>query len=88
MIEPSIWLQLGISDDRYNSVIVKEIASILATNETIGNMMLMVQGNTKLSYDEKFYLAFAVAKEDVKRRLIKTMPGRIFGSVITKIMEE
>jgi hypothetical protein len=85
MMEPSVWMQLGISDDRY-SVISKEIASIIKTKETIGNMMLMIQ-SSKMNHDEQLYAAFMVAKTDIQNKLVDKMPpmGR---SVIKKMLEE
>lgn len=73
MTEPTIWMQLGISDDRYN-VISKEIASILKTKETTGNMMLMVKASEKMSDDEKYYAVYMIAKEDIFKKLMDAMP--------------
>jgi hypothetical protein len=80
-------MQLGISEERYKGVVTREIASILKTNETIGNMMLMVQGNTKLTVDEKYYAAFAVSKEYQMRKLLGAMPA-IGKGMIKNILEE
>lgn len=86
MIEPTVSMQLGISDDRYH-IAVREIDSILKTKETIGNMMLMVQSSGKLSEEEKLYAAFLVGKEYVQRKLIEKMPP-IGRGVIQKLLEE
>ena len=86
MIEPTIWMQLGISDDRYY-VLLQEVTGILRTKETIGKMMLMVQANTKLSVDERYYAVFLIAREDIKRRLMKSVPA-IGKGMIGKILEE
>jgi hypothetical protein len=62
-MEPTVYFQLGISEERYSGVVSKEIIRILKTNETVGNMMLMVQSNTKLTNDEKYYAAFEVSRK-------------------------
>jgi hypothetical protein len=84
MNEPTVWFQLGITEQRYQKV-SKEIASILKTNETIGNMMLMVK-ESKLSSDEQLYAAYMVAREDMMRKLSNAMPAP-FAGVVKKIME-
>jgi hypothetical protein len=85
MKEPTIWLQLGISDERYR-VISTEISSILKTGETSGNMMLMLKSNTKMSIDEKYYAAYMIAREDMMRKLTNAMPAG-FAGVVKKVME-
>ena len=87
MMEPTVYFQLGISEERFRGIVSREISSILKTHESIGNMMLMVQGNTTLTPDEKYYAAFMVAKEDVNRKLIGAMPAMGKG-MIKKILEE
>jgi hypothetical protein len=81
MIEPSIWMQLGISDDRY-AIISKEISSILKTGEKTGIMMEMVKDSRTMSNDEKLYAAFMVAKSDIERKLFNSMPA--FGKGLVK----
>ena len=84
--EPTIWMQMGISEERYDTVVSKEIASMLATKDTIGNMMLMLQVNGKLTQDEKYYVAFAISKQSVVERLVKALPmGKGF---VRKLLEE
>lgn len=73
MIEPTVWMQLGISEERYQ-IILKEIQSIVKTNETIGNMVLMIQSSTKLSDNEKLYAAFMISKHDIQRKLAGKLP--------------
>ena len=85
MNEPTIWLQLGITQERY-PVIEKEIKSILMTKETIGNMMLMIQQSTKMNSNEQLYAAFMVSKEDIVRRLMNAMPA--IGKPLVKIIME
>jgi hypothetical protein len=86
MIEPSVYMQLGISDDRYK-IISKEIKSILKTNEKPGVMMEMVKGNQLLSHDEKLYAAYMIAKSDISNKLYNAMPE--FGrGIVAKILED
>ena len=87
MLEPTIYFQLGISEERFKGVVTPEINSILKTNETVGNMMLMVQGNVKLTVDEKYYAAFAISKEYQMRKLMSAMPA-IGKGMIKKILED
>jgi hypothetical protein len=87
MMEPTVYFQLGISEERFQSVVSRKITSILKTNESIGNLMLMVQGDTTLTPDEKFYAAFAIAKEDVNRKLIRAIPA-IGKGMIKKVLED
>ena len=87
MMEPTVYFQLGISEERFRGIVSREIASILKTNESVGNMMMMVQSNTKLTVDEKYYAAFAVSKEYQMRKLMGAMPA-IGKGIITKILEE
>lgn len=72
MMEPTIWMQLGITDSRYK-VVNGVIQSIVKTNETTGNMMMMVQGAT-LAENEKLYAAFMVSKHDIQRKLAAKLP--------------
>ena len=85
MQEPSIWLQLGVSEQRYPKL-CKEINSILKTRESVGNMMLMVR-DSKLSPDEQLYAAYMIAKGDMMRKLSDAMPDP-FKGVVKKIMEK
>lgn len=87
MMEPTVWMQLGISEARY-TVTQREIDSILKTKETIGNMMLMVKDNQKLSYDEKYYAAFAISKEQTQRKLMNALPALGKGMIKKILMEE
>ena len=87
MMEPTVYFQLGISEERYATVVSREISSILKTKESIGNLMLMVQGNTRLTQDEKYYAAFAVAKEDTNRKLINAMTF-IGKGMVMKILQD
>ena len=73
MMEPTIWMQLGIAENRYN-IVNGVIQSIVKTKETTGNMMLMVQSSTKLSENEKLYAAFMVSKHDIQRKLAAKLP--------------
>jgi hypothetical protein len=73
MMEPTVWMQLGITEERHR-VVLAGIQSIVKTKETIGNMMLMVQGSTKLSENEKLYAAFMVSKYDIQRKLAAKLP--------------
>jgi hypothetical protein len=65
-------MQLGITDSRYK-VVNGVIQSIVKTNETTGNMMMMVQGAT-LAENEKLYAAFMVSKHDIQRKLAAKLP--------------
>ena len=85
MIEPTVYMQLGISDDRYH-VISKEIQSIIKTNEPVGVQMEMAQ-QSRMSEAEKMYAAFMIAKADIQNRLIMKMPPRGKG-IIKCILEE
>jgi len=85
MIEPTVWMQLGISDDRYN-IISKEISSIIKTREKVGIMMEMVKDSKTMNNDEKLYAAFIVAKSDIESKLFKSMPD--FGKGIVKTILE
>lgn len=84
MMDPTIWLQLGVSEQRYPKL-CKEIESILKTHESVGNMMLMVR-DSKLNSDEQLYAAYMIAKEDVMRKLGDAMPEP-FKGVVKKIVE-
>ncbi len=75
MNEPTIWMQMGISEERYRTVVFTEIQSLLSTKETIGNMMLMIQSNTKLTNDEKYYAAFMVSKQAIIRKVVLKIPA-------------
>jgi len=75
MDEPTIWLQLGLTETGYTTV-TKEVQSILKTKEKIGTMMLMVKDST-MTTDEKQYASFLVAKEDISRRLIDRLPAMV-----------
>lgn len=86
MMEPTIWMQLGITEERYN-VVVKEVESVIKTKETIGNMMLMVQSSAKMNESEKFYAAFLLSKEETMRRLMNALPSPFRGA-IKKVMED
>ena len=87
MIEPTIYMQLGLTDDRYHAVMV-EINSILKTKETTGNMMLMVTGSRKLlNENEKMYAVYMIAKEDIVRKLMATIPP-VLAAPLKKILEE
>jgi hypothetical protein len=86
MIDPPVWFQLGISDDRYQTI-SKEISSILKTKEKVGVMMEMVRDSKTMSHDEQLYAAFMVAKSDIELKLFKAMPN--FGKgIVQKIMEK
>ena len=87
MNEPTIWMQLGISDERFNTVTLREIESVLRTKETIGNMMLLVQDSQKLQENEKLYAAFVIAKHDIMRRLHNKMPP-VMQKVLATLLEE
>jgi hypothetical protein len=87
MMEPTVYFQLGISEERYSGIVSKEINSVLKTQDTIGNMLLMIQGSGKLTPDEKYYAAFMIAKEDVKRKLIGAMPA-IGKGMLSKVLED
>jgi hypothetical protein len=86
MMEPTIYMQLGISNERY-IVISKEIESILKTNETTGNMILMVQSSAKMSVDEKYYAVYMIAKQDIQRKLAGSLPPFAKG-IIGNLMEK
>ena len=75
MSEPTVWMQLGVSEERFATVTSKEIESILRTKETIGNMILMVQSSTKLTENERLYAAFHIAKYDIARKLAGKLPS-------------
>lgn len=86
MIEPTVYFQLGISDDRYQ-IISKEISTIIKTGERPGVMLEMVKNSRTMNNDEKLYAAFMVAKSDINSKLMNAMPE--FGKRIVKtILEE
>jgi hypothetical protein len=85
MIEPTIWLQLGLTESQAGHV-TKEIQSILKTKEKIGTMMLMVKDST-MTTDEKQYASFLIAKEDITRRLVSAVPAMV-RPLIEKVMKE
>ena len=87
MNEPTIWMQLGITEERYR-IVTAGIESIVRTNETIGNMMLMVQGSTKMNENEKLYAAFMVAKHDINRKLFSALPVFAKDTIKKIVMEE
>jgi hypothetical protein len=82
MIEPTIWMQLGISDDRY-IIISREITTITNTKEKVGILMEMVKDSTTMTSDEKLYAAFIISKYYIERKLFSSMP--FFGR---EILEE
>ena len=84
-VEPTVYFQLGISDDRYH-VISKEIQSIIKTNEPVGVQMEMAQ-QSRMSEAEKMYAAFMIAKADIQNKLIRKMPPMGKG-IVKCIMEE
>lgn len=87
MMEPTIWMQLGITETRYR-IVTASIESIVKTNETIGNMMLMIQGSAKMNENEKLYAAFIVAKHDINRKLMSALPAFAKGTISKAIMED
>lgn len=86
MIEPTVWMQLGISDDRY-IIISREIASIVKTKEKVGILMEMVKDNQIMTSDEKLYAAFIISKYYIERKLFASMP--FFGrEILEELLEE
>ena len=73
MIEPTVWMQLGITEERYK-IVLAGIEGITKTKESIGNMMLMIQGSKKMTDDEKLYAAFMISKFDIQRKLSGRLP--------------
>jgi hypothetical protein len=79
MMEPKVYFQMGISDDRY-IIIMKEVSSILKTKEPIGTMLLMLESG-KLRHDEQLYAAFEISKAGIEEKLASKLPAlrSIFG---------
>ena len=86
MIEPTVYFQLGISEERY-SAISKEISSILKTNEKIGIMLVMAKDSKTMNSDEKMYAAFMIAKSDIQSKMMKGIPA-IGRGMVAKLLEE
>jgi len=84
--EPTVWFQLGISDERYN-VISKEISSIIKTGEKPGVQMEMIKNVQWMSHDEQLYAAFMIAKADIGNKLLNKLPEPFKGTM-RKILEE
>jgi len=75
MMEPTIWMQLGLTEAQAESI-TKEVSSILKTKEKIGTMMMMIK-DCKMTTDETQYATFLLAKEDIGRRLLAGLPAGI-----------
>lgn len=73
MIEPTVWMQLGISDDRYR-IIDQEIQKIVKTRKRIGDMALLVRDCPRFTDDEKLYAMFVISKHDIIRKLMDVAP--------------
>lgn len=73
MIEPTVWMQLGISDDRYIAV-EQEIRKIISSGKRIGDMSCMIRDCKNFTDDEKLYAMFMVSKYDIVRKLAEVAP--------------